>query len=91
MLVAQELLVRADGGVVVDEVAPGLGMSRELGDERPQLGAREVARMAPGFHAATAEARSPSSRATLAPTIASRAAGPSSDGDGASTTGRSEP
>lgn len=41
--------------------------------------------------AATRSAPAPSRRATFVQTIASRAASPSTDGDWASTTGRSEP
>src|SRR3954468_19474082 len=93
VLVAYELLVCAHGGVVVDEMAPRLRLPHEPGDERAQLGSGEVARAGrvDERHAATSAARSPSRRATFAPTIASRAAGPSSDGDATSTTGRSEP
>ena len=91
VLLAAQLLVCARGRVVGDEMAPLLRARGEIGDERAQLRAGEVAPQRRRRHAATACGAPASRRVTFAATIAAAAAGPSGQADGASMTGRSEP
>ena len=93
VVVADELLVDALGGVVADERAPEVAPLREPRDEVLELGALEVAPERPRDHAGTSSAAgSPASRRDgLALVSAWSPAGPSRWTGGLPTTGRSEP